>query len=145
MKIDQQWKCWTLCAIKIEGTYRGEKGLQLRPQLVQKLESESKTKIYLYTVVHCSWYNVFIVHSCLLCRSFAITELQVGGRISVDTAAAVSCCLHVKSFFLPNDINYHQQHPQCPFKKFLIHPREIRITLWSQWQKKQSRERIKVL
>ena len=26
MKIDEQWECWTLCAIKIEGTYRGGKG-----------------------------------------------------------------------------------------------------------------------
>ena len=25
MKIDEQWECWTLCAIKIEGTYRGGK------------------------------------------------------------------------------------------------------------------------
>ena len=24
MKIDEQWGCWTLCAIRIEGTYRGE-------------------------------------------------------------------------------------------------------------------------
>ena len=26
MKIDEQWECWTLWAIKIAGTYRGEEG-----------------------------------------------------------------------------------------------------------------------
>ena len=26
MKIDEQWDCWTLCAIKIEGKNRGEEG-----------------------------------------------------------------------------------------------------------------------
>ena len=25
-KIDEQWECWTLCAIKFEGTYRGGEG-----------------------------------------------------------------------------------------------------------------------
>ena len=43
MKIDEQWECCTLCAIKVEGTYRGgEKGRHLRRQLVEKI-AEGKT------------------------------------------------------------------------------------------------------
>ena len=44
-KIDEQWDCWTLCAIKTEGKNRGgEKGRHLWPRLVQKLESKSVRK-----------------------------------------------------------------------------------------------------
>ena len=44
MKIDEQWECWTLCAIKTAvGTYRGgEKGRHLWPRLVQTV-AEGKT------------------------------------------------------------------------------------------------------
>ena len=40
-KIDEPWECWTLCAIKIEGT-GGGKGRHLWPRIVQKI-AEGKT------------------------------------------------------------------------------------------------------
>ena len=37
MKIDEQWECWTLCAIKMKARTGGEKGRHLWPRLVQKI------------------------------------------------------------------------------------------------------------
>ena len=42
MRIDEQWECWTLCAIKMKARTGGEKGRYLWPRLVQKI-AESKS------------------------------------------------------------------------------------------------------
>ena len=42
MKIDEQWECWTLCAIKMRARNGGKKGRHLWPRLVQKI-AEGKT------------------------------------------------------------------------------------------------------
>ena len=42
MKIDEQWECWTLCAIKMTARNGGEKGRHLWPRLVQNIV-EGKT------------------------------------------------------------------------------------------------------
>ena len=39
-KIDEQWDCWTLCTIKIEGKTGGETGRHLWPRHVQKPEGK---------------------------------------------------------------------------------------------------------
>ena len=60
MKIDEQWECWTLCVIKIEGTYRGGEGTTpvttscpedrwgyglVRVELESKSDDKKKTKL----------------------------------------------------------------------------------------------------